>query len=75
MQVADAVFLGDEGPYSVAPLAVAQSDARSALGRLQRDASSFIVVIWTALGIACMVLLTAVFLILSVRRLDAARLG
>lgn len=52
----NASFLLDEGPYLVADPSTAAAAARAALGRLQRDASSFIVFVWTALGIGGLLL-------------------
>jgi hypothetical protein len=52
----NASFLLDEGPYLLADRATAELAAKAALGRLQRNSSSFIVFAWTALGIAGLLL-------------------
>jgi hypothetical protein len=52
----NASFLLDEGPYQLASRPLAEDSARAALGRLQRNASSFIVFAWTAFGISCLLL-------------------
>jgi hypothetical protein len=52
----NASFLLDEGPYLLATPALAEESARAALGRLQRNSSSFIVFSWTAFGISCLLL-------------------
>ncbi len=52
----NASFLLDEGPYLLSDRSFAEEAARAALGRLQRNASSFIVFSWTAFGISCLLL-------------------
>ena len=52
----NASFLLDEGPYLLADRPFAEAAGRAALGRLQRNASSFIVFSWTAFGISCLLL-------------------
>jgi phosphoserine phosphatase RsbU/P len=52
----NASFLLDEGPYLLADRPFAEIATKAALGSLQRNASSFIVFAWTALGISCLLL-------------------
>jgi hypothetical protein len=52
----NASFLLDEGPYLIADASTAEAAAHAALGRLQRNASAFIVFVWTAIAIGSLLL-------------------